>query len=143
MKRAVQVVLDTNVFVSALQSQHGASYKLLSLIDSGKFEINLSIPVFLEYESAAKRFLVKSKLTESDIDDILDYVLSCSNRHAIHYLWRPVLPDPKDEMILELAVAANCDLIVTHNIRDFRGSSDFGVDVIGPREFLRKIGEIK
>jgi len=46
---------------------------------------------------------------------------SYARAQDIHYLWRPFLPDPDDDMVLELAFAANCDFIVTHNTGDFRG----------------------
>jgi putative PIN family toxin of toxin-antitoxin system len=138
-----QVVLDTNVVVSALRSKRGASHRLLWLIDSDKFEINLSVPLALEYEDAAKRLLDKVNLSEQDIDDILDYLLACANRHQIHYLWRPLLRDPKDDMILELAVAAGCDAIVTFNVRDFAGAEQFGIRILTPQMFLQEIGELK
>src|SRR4051812_48739949 len=102
-----QIVLDTNVLVAALRSQSGASHKLLLLIDSGKFEINISVPVFLEYEYVLKQMLTEINLGIEDVDDILDYLARVSNRITIHYLWRPFLSDPKDDMVLELAVAGN------------------------------------
>jgi predicted nucleic acid-binding protein len=43
-----QVVLDKNVIIAALKSRKGASFKLLSLIDSSLFKINLSVPLLLE-----------------------------------------------------------------------------------------------
>ena len=66
-------------------------------------------------------------------------------RHAwlqdIFFLWRPFLPDPDDDMILELAFAANCRYIVTHNVADFRGCEQLGIEAITPRDFLRLIRE--
>jgi putative PIN family toxin of toxin-antitoxin system len=138
-----QIVIDTNVFVAALRSQYGASYKLLMLLDSGKFEINLSVPLVIEYEDAGKRLVGKrSGLRVSDIDDILDYVCSVANRKKVHYLWRPFLSDPKDDMVLELAVSAGCEIIVTYNKDDFKGVEQFGVRVMTAQEFLQEIGEL-
>lgn len=138
-----QIVIDTNVFVAALRSQYGASYKLLILLDSGKFEINLSVPLVIEYEDAGKRLVGKrSGLKVSDIDDILDYVCSVANRKKVHYLWRPFLSDPKDDMVLELAVSAGCEIIVTYNKDDFKGVEQFGVRVMTAQEFLHEIGEL-
>jgi len=137
------MVIDTNVFVAALRSQYGASYKLLMLLDSGKFEINLSVPLVIEYEDAGKRLVGKrSGLKVSDIDDILDYVCSVANRKKVHYLWRPFLSDPKDDMVLELAVSADCEIIVTYNKDDFKGVEQFGVRVMTAQEFLHEIGEL-
>ena len=138
-----QVVIDTNVFVSALRSQYGASYKLFMLLDSGKFEINLSVPLAIEYEAASKRLVgKKSDLKVGDIDDILDYVCSVAHRRTVYFLWRPFLSDPKDDMVLELAVSAGCDIIVTYNKDDFKGVEQFGIRVLTAQEFLQEIGEL-
>ena len=36
-----RIVLDTNVLVAALRSRRGVSFTLLSLIDSGRFEVHV------------------------------------------------------------------------------------------------------
>jgi putative PIN family toxin of toxin-antitoxin system len=137
-----QIVVDTNVVVTALRSQFGASYKLLSLIDKDIYELNLSVPLVLEYEEVAKRMIGEIALSEKEIDDILDFVISRSNPWHIFYLWRPQLKDPSDDMVLELAVTAGCDYIITYNINDFRGSEKFGIEVITPKAFLEVVGEL-
>ena len=137
-----QFVIDTNVFVTALRSQYGASYKLMLLIKSGKFEVNLSVPLALEYEASAKKMIGEIALKEKEIDDILDFVISKANHWQIYYLWRPQLRDPGDDMVLELAVTANCEYIITYNLEDYKGSDKFGVKAINPKEFLQMIGEL-
>jgi putative PIN family toxin of toxin-antitoxin system len=137
-----QIVIDTNILVAALRSQRGASYHLLMLLEKGKFESNISVPLMLEYEDVAKRLIGEIALTEAEIEDILDYVCSASHRQKIFYLWRPYLKDPKDDMVLELAVAANCEFIVTYNIKDFQGAEHFGVTAVTPKKFLEIIGEL-
>lgn len=137
-----RVVLDTSVLVAALRSRRGASYRLLSLLGDERFETNISVPLLLEYEAAAKRLVGTIPLTEEDIAAILDYICAVSRRWKLHYLWRPVLRDPKDEMVLELAVTAGCEFIITHNVRDFEGAEQFGIRVVTPREFLVEIGEV-
>src|SRR5437764_5408270 len=59
----------------------------------------------------------------------------------IFFLWRPFLPDPNDDMILELAFAANCPYIVTHNVRDFAGCERLGIKAITPGDFLKLMRE--
>ncbi len=134
--------MDTNVLVAALRSRRGASYRLLSLVGDERFELNVSVPLVLEYEAAAKGLIGEIPLEEEDIDDILDYICAQARRWKLHYLWRPTLRDPRDEMVLEVAVVAGCEYIVTHNVRDFEGVEKFGLRVVTPREFLREIGEI-
>ena len=138
-----RVVIDTNVLISALRSRNGASFKLLTLLGRDKFVVSVSVPLVLEYEEAAKRHARKLKLSHSDIEDVLDYLCSVSEHRKIHFLWRPVLNDPSDDMVLELAVESESEYILTYNVRDFQGSERFGVEAITPKEFLVKIGGLK
>lgn len=62
--------------------------------------------------------------------------------HPIFFLWRPFLRDPKDDMILELAVKAGCEFIITYNVRDFAGVEQFGIQVVEPGAFLQRIGAL-
>ena len=136
-------MIDTNVMVAALKSKRGASFKLLSIIDQDKFQISISVPLIIEYEYALKRTDLNILLTESEIDDILDYICLIADKRKIFYLWRPYLKDPKDDMVLELAVESESDYIITYNQKDFKGVSKFGIKTLTPIAFLRKIGEIK
>jgi putative PIN family toxin of toxin-antitoxin system len=138
----IQIVVDTNVFVTALRSKYGASYKLIQLIKKGIFQLNLSVPLAVEYEAVAKRTIGEITLDETEVDNILDFVINKSNRWQIFYLWRPELNDPGDDMVLELAVTANCQYIVTYNVSDFKPAKKFGITAITPKEFLQLIGEL-
>ncbi len=139
----VQIVIDTNVLVAALRSKRGASYKLISLLGDPRFQINVSVPLVLEYEKSAKRIVRRGGLSARDIDDILDYVCTVARHRKVFYLWRPFLRDSNDDMVLEAAVAAGCKFIITYNSKDFRGVGQFGIKVLTPKEFLKKIGELK
>ena len=131
-----QIILDTNVLVAAFKSSRGASYRLLSLIDSSKFHLNVSTPLVAEYEEILRREAPYINATE-----VVDYLCSIANRHKIFFLWRPILRDPDDDFILELAVKCNA-IIVTWNIKDFRKASDFGIRVMTPKDFLQQTGEL-
>jgi putative PIN family toxin of toxin-antitoxin system len=137
----ISVVIDTNVLISALRSNRGASFKLISLIGTGRFDFSLSVPLLFEYESVSKREKFEH-LIETDIDDLLNYLCKVADKRDIFFLWRPFLKDPKDDMILELAVEADCDYIITFNLDDFKGIEQFGVEAITPKQFLIKIGEL-
>lgn len=136
------VVLDTNVLIAALRSRRGASFRLLSLVGTGRFDIAVSVPLVLEYEGVANRILPELGMNVDDVGDILDYLCSVAIHRPVFFLWRPTLPDPKDDMVLELAVDAGAPVIVTFNTRDFAGAERFGVRVLTPREYLQKIGDI-
>lgn len=136
-------VIDTNILVSALMSKRGASYKILSLLPTGKFAFHLSVPLVCEYESVLKRSELQLTWTAQDIDDLLDIICLLGIKHEIWYLWRPLLQDVKDDFVAELAVTAQAEGIVTQNIRDFKGLEKFGIDLLTPKEFLQRIGEVQ
>lgn len=137
----IQIVIDTNIFIASIYSRRGYAYALFSQIDNERFEINLSIPLILEYEDVAKRMTTKFAISSQDIDVIIDYICSIGNKRKIFYLWRPFLKDPKDDMVLELAVMAKCNYIVTYNKKDFEQvKNQFGISIVTPDEFLQEIG---
>lgn len=140
--KPLQVVIDTNVVYAALRSKRGASYLLLSLMESDKFEINLSVPLVIEYEDVLKRKQETLTFSETKIDQFLDYLCLVGNWHEVFFLWRPILNDPGDDMILELAVRAGCRYIVTYNKRDFKGVDQFGIELATAKEFLQIINEL-
>ena len=132
----MNVVIDTNVLISALKSKQGASYKLIMALPKEFYTPNVSVPLFLEYESVAKRQGLVSKLSSQDIDSILEYFLSKSSIRKIFFLWRPYLKDPKDDLVLEVAVESQSEYIITFNTKDFKGCNKFGITVVTPQEFI-------
>jgi len=137
-----KIVIDTNILVSAPRSRLGASHRLIRLIGSGKFELCVSVPLVLEYENTIKRLFLQNLYTEDEINDFIDYICSTARKIKIFYLWRPYLQDAKDDKVLELAVTAESDIIITFNTKDFKGIGRFGIMVMKPQDFLRMIGEV-
>jgi putative PIN family toxin of toxin-antitoxin system len=134
-----RVVLDTNVLVAALRSRRGASFRVVSEIGRDRFEFVLSVPLVLEYEQALMNARPR-EVSPMDIQAFLDYLCSEARLQEIFYLWRPHLRHPKDDLVLEVAVAGRCEAIVTHNRRHFEGAARFGIMVLTPAEFLARLG---
>lgn len=134
------IVLDTNVLVSALRSRQGSSFRLLSRVGDGRFRLHLSVPLVVEYEAVLKR--TGLALSDTQIDDLIDYLCAQATRHRIFYLWRPKLKDPDDDFVLELSVKAGAT-IVTWNVADFRNARNLGVSVVTPREFLVSLEKLE
>ena len=133
----MRVVLDTNVLVAALRSRRGASFALVSSIPSPAFVPCLSVALYAEWQAVLTRpEHVPAGLTPADIHGFLRYLAARSHLQQIYFRWRPFLPDPADDMVLELAVAAGARHVVTHNVQHFRGADGLGVEVIRPRPFL-------
>jgi putative PIN family toxin of toxin-antitoxin system len=135
-----RVVLDTNVLVAASRSRRGASFALVSSIPSTEFQTCLSVGLYAEWQEVLTRQenLVSGRTTEEALA-FLRYLTSQSHLQEIHFLWRPFLADADDDMVLELAFAAGCRHIITHNVRDYRGSEQLGVTAVSPRDFLNLI----
>lgn len=134
----LELVLDTNVLVAGLRSKGGASYQLLRMVGGGRFRLNISVALALEYEDVLKRPGLISGLSESDVDALIDYLAATANLVPSVTQLRPSLRDPDDERILKLAVQSNA-VIVTHNTRDFHGALKFGVAVKTPKEVLEML----
>lgn len=140
----MRVVFDTSVLIAAARSRDGASFALVSAIPSPDFEICLSIGLYAEWQDALTRpEHLPPGLTADNALGFLRFLARHAWLQDIFFLWRPFLPDPDDDMILELAFAANCRYIVTHNVADFRGSEQLGIEAMTPRDFLKLIRESK
>ena len=130
-------MIDTNVLIAALRSQLGASYRLMMLTGTNRFSMVMSVPLVLEYEAVAGRMLGDLPINALGLEQLMGYLCGVAEPVEIHFLWRPLLPDPKDDMVLELAVAGRCDAIVTFNLKDFKAAKQFGIDVITRQSFSR------
>jgi putative PIN family toxin of toxin-antitoxin system len=137
-----QVVIDTNVLVAGLRSRRGSSFRLLTLVGTGKFDTHVSVPLVLEYEDVLLRELPHLPLTQEMVEAVIDFHCGVATKHPIFFLWRPFLSDPKDDMILELGANAGCEFIITYNVRDFAGVEKFGIRTIEPGAFLQHIGAL-
>ena len=136
---AIEAIIDTNVLYAGLYSSLGASYKVLQALEQGQIRSVLSTTLVFEYEEVLKRKADVLGLTGQDIEALLDDLCHRSDHRVIHFLWRPCLPDPKDDHILELAVASEKAIIATHNVKHFKNAPAFGVRVLTPSQLLEEL----
>lgn len=129
-------MIDSNVLVAALRSSTGASHQILLAADRGEFEVVLSVPLIAEYDDVCHRPESGIPIPAPAVDDVINRIAQLGRQQAIHYLWRGILSDPKDDMVLEVAVAAGASHIVTFNLRHLKQASEFGIAVVTPSEFL-------
>ncbi len=136
----MRVVLDTNVLVAAARSRRGASFAIVNSIPTPEFQICLSVALYAEWQEVLTRpENLPPGLGPQDALGFVQYLASQAYLQEIHFLWRPLLSDADDDMVLELAFSAGCQYIITHNLADFLGSELLGVTAIAPREFLKLI----
>ncbi len=137
-----QLVIDTNVVVSALRSSKGASYRLFSILDDSRWRINLSVGLVLEYEAVLKRQQKAIALSAMEIEQTIEDICSIANLHSIFYRWRPTASDPNDDFLVDLAVKCQADFVITYNSKDLVNINDFGIRVVTPKQFLEIVGEL-
>lgn len=135
-----RVVIDTNVIISAMRSKHGAPNQFLRLLGTRQFECVVSVPLILEYEEVCKRLMPPLGVSSQQIDNFIDYFCQASLHRKIFYLWRPQLPDADDDFLLDLAVEAQADYIITFNKKDFSGVERFNIRLATPKEFMQILG---
>ena len=133
----MRVAFDTSVLVAAAKSRLGASFALVQSLPNPKFEVALSVSLYTEWQAVLTRpeHLPPGRTADQALA-FLRYLAGQRHLQDIFYLWRPYLRDPDDDMVLELAVAARCSHIVTHNLRDFRDLESFGILAITPKDFI-------
>ena len=122
----MRVVFDTSVLVAAARSKRGASYALLARLPDAGFQTVISVALFAEYRAVLLRPENLLQRTAPQAEGFLDFLISTSHLQEVFFRWRPALSDADDDLMLELAVAAGCRYIVTHNLRDFRGTEPMG-----------------
>ena len=139
----MRCVLDTNVVVAALRSPRGASAFLLTAARAGRITILANVALALEYEAICKlpEHVLASGLSFVEVEVFLTAVVAMAEPVESHFMWRPQLRDPGDELVLEAAANGQAAAIVTFNRRDFGAvPSRFGVEVLTPVEAVRRIG---
>jgi putative PIN family toxin of toxin-antitoxin system len=140
----MRVVLDTSVLVAGLRSQLGASNRLLVLVAEGRCIPLVTTAVFLEYEAVLLRpeHRLATGMNERDVDGFMAALASAAEPVDVHFMWRPQLSDPADELILEAAVNGQAEAIVTHNARDFHPAMRmFGIPVKSPSQVLKELSK--
>jgi len=129
----LQIVIDTNVIISALHSRRGPSFRLLSTLGDPRWQANVSTALLLEYEEKLLELRVMLGLTPVEIATVLDMLARRCRHRVIYFHWRPRSPDPDDDFLVDLA-NSGCDYCVTFNLRDW--PADVRTKAVTPANFL-------
>ena len=137
-----RTVLDTDVLVAAVRSHRGASRVVLTAALEQRYPTLASVPLMLQYESVLTRaeHLAAARISAADVEILLDAIALVAEPIRISYLWRPVLADPGDDLVLETAVNGRADLVVTFNRRHFEpAAAPFGLEILAPADAVRRL----
>jgi predicted nucleic acid-binding protein len=128
--------------IAAIRSDAGASRRVLAGSLESQFTTLLSVPLLVEYEAVMTRpeHLKASGLSVTDVEAVLDAVAAVAEPVRLDFLWRAILNDPDDDMVLETPINGRADAIVTFNRRHFVSvRRKFGIDVVSPAEILKQL----
>jgi putative PIN family toxin of toxin-antitoxin system len=139
----LRAVLDTNVLVAAFRSKTGASFEIFRRLLNGEWNSVLSNHLVYEYEEVLKRDAASLSLTSGDVDELLNAICARGEEWSLTHEWDPVLADPDDEPLVQLAQESSALVIVTHNTRHLQPAAKLGIQVLKPREFLVKLRQLK
>ena len=138
----MRLTFDTDVIVAALRSRTGASNALLHALRGRQLEAVASVPMLFEYEAVLMRPEQRQATgrTVEEVGIFLDGLAALLLPVLPYFLWRPLLRDPDDEMVLDAAVNGRAYAIVTFNVQDFLPEArQFQLEVLTPREALRRL----
>jgi putative PIN family toxin of toxin-antitoxin system len=134
--------MDTAAVVAAMRSPSGASAAIIRAVRQGCATLLLSVPLAMEYEAVCRRpeHREDAGLSSPQVEMFLDAIIAMAEPVRTHFLWRPQLRDPNDEMVLEAAVNGRAEALVTFNVRDYGTvPTQYGVEVLLPREAIGRI----
>jgi putative PIN family toxin of toxin-antitoxin system len=137
-----RIVLDTSVVVAGLRTRFGAGNAVLRLVATRQLVLLATPPLFLEYEDVLKRAeqRLAHGLSPEAIDEFLAELAALIEPVEVHFLWRPQLRDPNDEMVLEAAIHGRADALITYNVADFVAAGDrFKIPVLRPADLLKMV----
>jgi putative PIN family toxin of toxin-antitoxin system len=138
----MRIVLDTDAVVAGMRSPGGASAAIIRAVRARRATLLLSVPLAMEYEAVCRRpeHRMEAGLSGRQVEIFLDAIIAMAEPVRTHFLWRPQLRDPNDEMVLEAAVNGKADALVTFNVRDYgMAAAQFGVEILLPREAITRI----
>jgi putative PIN family toxin of toxin-antitoxin system len=138
----MKIVMDTDTVVAALRSPSGVSAELVRRARRGEIQMAASVSLFMEYEAVCTRpeHALAAGLNRRQVGIFLDALAHIVYPAEIHFLWRPQLRDPADELVLEAAVNARADALLSFNLKHFaQAASRFNLKLSQPGPFLRSL----
>jgi putative PIN family toxin of toxin-antitoxin system len=137
--KPLQLVMDTSVLIAGLRSKRGASQAVLRLLNDPRIKFHVSNALLFEYEEVLRREQAALGLTDEDIENVLDGFCALTEKHYRLFVLRPTSRDPDDDFLVDLAVSAGVDYLVTHNTCDLHPVERYGIKVVTPKQVLEKL----
>lgn len=134
-----RAVMDTNVLVAAFRSRTGASFEIFQRLRRDEWTAILDNHLIYEYEEILKQDAADLSLSLNDVDQILNAISARAEEWPLTHDWEPILDDPDDEPLVQLAQESGAFVIITHNTRHLEPSAKMGIQILKPSEFLTRL----
>jgi uncharacterized protein len=129
----LKIVLDTNVLVSGILSPNGPPAAVLRALLTGQVRLCFDERIVSEYRNVLTR--TRFSFDRELVDELLGF-LEAAGSPTLAAPLAVTLPDPWDQMFIEVAVSSEADFLVTGNLKHFPAKARAGVRVVSPRAFL-------
>lgn len=134
----MKIVLDTNILVSGLLSPYGNPAKIIRMVSSGELQLCIDSRILTEYTEVLKR--PKFQFDEAKVEALLEEIESQGEIVATGPLQKS-LPDPDDDMFLEVAIESQADCLITGNLNHYPKELCASITVLSPSEFIKNYKE--
>ncbi len=128
--------MDTNVLYAAFRSRTGASFEVFYRLRHDEWTAVVSNHLIHEYEEILKTHRQQLHLSLDDVDELLNAICARAEEWPLARGWEPILTDPDDEPLAQLAFESGARRIVSYNLRDLRPVERIGIELLKPGAFL-------
>ena len=141
----LKIVLDSNVFVSALINPRGKPAQILNYVFESKVRLFTSPSIIeelervLSYPKLVKRHGLEKQELKEFVSDLLSILSLVEGKKAIEL----IAEDPADNNYLSCALDAKADFIVSGDIHLLNLREYEGIQIITPAQFLEMLEKEK
>jgi putative PIN family toxin of toxin-antitoxin system len=129
-----KAVYDTNIIVSAVLHKDRLPTSLLSLALEGKVRLFVSEELLREYDGVLKR--PEFKPVEKEVENLMKLIREKAVKVKSTKKVTKIKKDLADNRVLEFALEARVDFIVTGNKKHFPFEKCHRAKVVNPQEFV-------
>ncbi len=125
----MKIVLDTNVIIDGIKDDYSYEKQIIDAVRAGEIEAYANHQTVQENKLIMRR-LIENPEYENEINDLMSQINMVVNRHQIN-----IVRDPEDNKILESAVEAGAEYLVTRD-NDLLSLEKYeNVQIVNPSQF--------
>lgn len=139
----MRIVLDCNIFVSALIVSGSGPARILDLVRERKIELLVSPPILAEIARVMRypKLQKRHRLSPQQLDDLIANYAGFATVTPGKRRVKAVQKDPSDNMYLECALEGEADLIVSGDGHLLDLETFRGIPIVSPAAFLEILGQ--